>query len=1715
MASQTSRRYSHTVPAGVTRYYRVSAINSAGTGDPSNVASASAMNTPPTVTGAEITQRGRVVVFFDEAPDSTSAPAASAFTVKVEGNAHTPISAIIISSPDRILLLLASNDVVRPGETVTVSYTKPGTNPLQDAAGLETASFTDFPVTNNLDATAPEAPGNLAASPGTNAGTMDLTWDTPWANGSDITKFRVRHAEGSSAGGTWGDIDGSGATTTSHTVTGLTDATQYTFQVRAVNGEGEGDPATVTARSQTPEWRFTLRDSNNNNVTELTEGGASATATVSITNNVRFSSAQTVTLQWWGVDLGVDVIAGAGGATTLTIPAQQASGSLSIHAPQGADDRYGPSYTRALTATHAGTQVGESIDLSFVDDEPAPVLSIAQAPTQVTEGEDIEIELVLDRRSLLATFVRYAVTDADSALSGTPPQIFLLTDETEETVTLTAADNNVQNDGARQVTFALEIDPDSPTPNTLGTPSSVTVTVRDNDTPPTVPRNLRAQAGNTEARLTWQAPAPGVPDHRQPVLHYEYRVKAGTGSFGNWAMIPNSDASTTSHTFTGLPNDTLHTYEVAAVNVAGRGAAAQESVTPIDGVAVSFGAASLSVDEGGSATVTLTLAEAPTASVTVPLVAAPGAGLDSNDYSGVPTSVTFNAGETSKSFEVTAEQDTDDEPDERLTLSLGLLPHPYIPGTPREFVLTVVDDDYPIVSATFDRATASVTEGGSVEVTVRLSQAPEREVVVPIRAARGANLAADEYEGVAASVTFAADETSKSFTVTFADDAVVEGNETLTLTFGTLPSRVNAAGANPRLVLTVTDDDGPPAAPDVSAQTGDGYVALSWTAVSNDSPILRYEVRWRETDGGTFGAWRSVALVTSYRVEDLTNDTPYEFEVRAVNAHGDGEPGSAPGTPTARLTGIPNAVQVLQVKATDSGRAELSWTRPANGTDRVTANSATATFSQIQGYRIEVCRTVCDDEANWYAVVANTRKFEHKYVHQVLAPGVIRENHYRVQAININGKTGPWSNVATLDPTVVESFYLQTPDDSTLWVRFRVLNPDGNLLYVRYTNTGTGSMGNAEPYRLRKKGDVKLDLSGLEAGSWYRVDLDFSPDFDSDRKQSRWYGTARAGHTPLTSPYAVDALDAQVFAGGVWRDAPDRQLYVRMGGTGKYRVRLKPCLGIHDVIVRRIQAPAGRLRASPMDTDPLLFTNLNCEVEGLGFRTDEDGNPVTMDQIYDMTNFPDRANDRIPIYGGTPNDWYEVTVTARALEAYPADRRYDALLSAPFAVVYNHEVWQERTTYQSVLVSEGTGLVRVSVDRPADATLPEPTGVTIARAAGASGGPVMRWDAVPGATGYKVEWRHGVHYSDRANQNRSLQTATSVTLPLGASRRGPITARVRAYSGSGVSGWVERSWDSRPPTLNVLDTAVNEADGSVGFLVTLAPAASGTVTVDYATVDDTAVAGTDYTARSGTVTFAPGESEKTTAQVPIENDMEEDSGETFRLVLSNPTGSDANNGAAVLGDAEAVATILNSEQEPAELTGFTLVDAGTNGDLQVLATGSTVTLGEWLAPSYGIRVEMGPGAAPGSVRLALSGAKTVTYTDDAAPYSLYGDGAGRVNGEALPPGSYTLTATAYADSGGRGEERGSLEVAFTVTAGALGVTTPGPFRVAEGTTAVTKLGASQTGTGESVSWSIPDGTAGGADGAAFTLDGGRHARRCGRRRTSRRRTMRTATGRMR
>jgi hypothetical protein len=141
------------------------------------------------------------------------------------------------------------------------------------------------------------------------------------------------------------------------------------------------------------------------------------------------------------------------------------------------------------------------------------------------------------------------------------------------------------------------------------------------------------------------------------------------------------------------------------------------------------------------------------------------------------------------------------------------------------------------------------------------------------------------------------------------------------------------------------------------------------------------------------------------------------------------------------------------------------------------------------------------------------------------------------------------------------------------------------------------------------------------------------------------------------------------------------------------------------------------------------------------------------------------------------------------------------------------------------------------------------------------------------------------------------------------------------------------------PTVSVEDYSL--AEGSSGsqpalFTVNLSPASPLRVTVAYATANGTATAGTDYTATSGTLVFAPGETSMS-VDVPVIGDTTLEPDETFMLTLSNPVN-------ATLGTATATGTITNDDVATASPGHYNGSIAGSgNIDFDVAADGHTVT----------------------------------------------------------------------------------------------------------------------------------------------------------------------------
>ena len=112
------------------------------------------------------------------------------------------------------------------------------------------------------------------------------------------------------------------------------------------------------------------------------------------------------------------------------------------------------------------------------------------------------------------------------------------------------------------------------------------------------------------------------------------------------------------------------------------------------------------------------------------------------------------------------------------------------------------------------------------------------------------------------------------------------------------------------------------------------------------------------------------------------------------------------------------------------------------------------------------------------------------------------------------------------------------------------------------------------------------------------------------------------------------------------------------------------------------------------------------------------------------------------------------------------------------------------------------------------------------------------------------------------------------------SSNGPVTVTLAAGSARTANGRKLGSALTHtvpgPPGLSVADASAQEGAGAtVDFAVTLARAASGAVTVRYATKNGTAKAGKDYRRAKGTLTFAAGETSKTVS-VPVLDDAHDE-----------------------------------------------------------------------------------------------------------------------------------------------------------------------------------------------------------------------------------------------
>ena len=411
--------------------------------------------------------------------------------------------------------------------------------------------------------------------------------------------------------------------------------------------------------------------------------------------------------------------------------------------------------------------------------------------------------------------------------------------------------------------------------------------------PPAAPVSFVASGGVGQAVLTWTDPSDST------ITHYEYRVSADDGATWDpdWSTIPGSDASTTTHTLTPLPNDVAHLFEVRSVNISGDGFSSQDTATP------------------------RLLPQAP-----ANLHAQP-----SDEQVALTWDNLNNDSITKYQYRHRKTTETDWNPD-----------WTDIQGSDADTVSHSIDDLDNREEYIFEIRAVNSSGGGAAS---RVTATPQALPPAP------AGFAAQP------------DDARANLSWTDPDDSLIEkyqyrvsvdggmnwdpvwtdisGSTASTISF-TAPNlknaiehtfevrAVNAAGEGAASRATAIPNLLPPPVGNFSAKGEDTFVTLSWDSPAVASAVTKYQIRYRATTSTEWAPdWTDIpggANTITYTATDLTNGIEYTFEIRTVNSRGEGA--------VSRITAIPGPPEAPTGLTANIGDKQvlLNWNDPHDDT---------------------------------------------------------------------------------------------------------------------------------------------------------------------------------------------------------------------------------------------------------------------------------------------------------------------------------------------------------------------------------------------------------------------------------------------------------------------------------------------------------------------------------------------------------------------------------------------------------------------------------------------------------------------------------------------------------------------------------------------------------------------------------------------------------------
>ena len=1402
----------------------------------------------------------------------------------------------------------------------------------------------------------------------------------------------------------------------------------------------------------------------------------------------------------------------------LTIPAGEtdSTGVVTMTAVNNSVYEGDKTVTVSATATNTqGITAPQNVTLTIEEDEAAPLprMSVARVVSSVEEGEDAQFTVTRTGVTAGALTVNYSVSESGAMVAAGDEgakTVDFADGDTEQTVTVpTEEDTGHEADSTVTLTLTADAAYD------LGTDATATVTVEDDDnaaptgeptiddTTPVVGQTLTARAagivddpdGLTGATFTWQ-----------------------------WFRKPSGG------TATSIAGATSATYTVVAADV-GATLRAQVSFTDDDGTAetresaetataalpmLSIGDASVDEGDSGSTTMTftVTLSQAATEAVTVNWTTQGGATATvGTDYTAGNGTLTFNAGDSSKTVTVSVVGDNVDEPNETFTVTLSSASGATISdgtatGTIRD------DDDTPTVTLVL--TPASITEaGGASTVTATLDHPSSEATTVTVSASPVSPAVAGDYTlSGNLDLTIAAGETDSTgvVTMTAVNNNVHEGDKTVTVS-GTA---TNSQGitAPQSVTLTITDDELPPglSIADASVDEGDsGSTTMTFTVTLNPVASGQVTVDWATADGTaragtdytagsgslTFNAGDSSKTVSVSVTGDDVDEPDETFTVTLSSASGaDISDGTATGTirddddePTVTLVLSSNSITEVNQQSTVTATLD----HPSSEETTVTVSVAPVSPAVAGDYTLSTNRELT-----------------------IAAGSTTSTGTVTITSVN-NTVDAPHKTV-TVSATATNSLGVTAPDDVTLTIRDNDATPTVTLVLspasipeAGGTSTVTATLNHpsseattvtvsASPVSPAVAGDYtlsgNLDLT-IAAGATTSTGTVTITAVDNDMvaaaKEVTVSGTATNGHG-VTAPDDVtlairdddmpglsvaDASVAEGDSGGTTMTftvmlnpaavAPVTVDWATADGTARAGTDYtagsgRLTFGVGDSTRTVSVTVTGDDVDEPDETFTVTLSSASgatiADAEATGTIRDDDDEP-TVTLVLTPASILESRNRQSTVTATLDHASSEATtVTVSVAPVSPAVAGDYTLSSNRVLTIAAGATTSTGTvTVTSVnnvvdapdktVTVSGTATNSQGVTAPAPVTLTirdndaEPT-VTL----------VLTPASIPEAGGTSTVTATLNHPSSEATTvtvsaspvspavagdytlsgNLDLTIAAGSTTSTGTVTITAVDNNVHGGKTVTVSGTATNSQgitapqsvtltitdDEAPPGLSIADASVAEGDSgstTLTFTVTLNPVALSPVTVDWATADGTARAGTDYTAENGSLTFGVGDSSKTVS-VTVAGDDADEPNETLTVRLSNASG-------ATIADAEATGTIRDDDDEPTVTLVLTPDSIDENGGTSTV----TATLDRPSSEATTVTVSVAPEspAVSGDYRLSANreltiaagattstGTVTVTGVDNAvdAPDKTVTVSGTATNAQGVTdPGDVTLTIT--------------------------------------------------------------------------------------------------------